>query len=204
MAQYTYSGPIDGQQLPRLPFGTSVLIKGPEDAASEVLFEILSMHPEEATVLVNTRRPLEAVASRHPVVADEPNLEIVDIGDSSGEPVESARHRTQTLAEDADLTAIGIAMVQAFNALGGASNVRVGLDSLSALLTRFDRETVLNFLQIVCGRLRVSGYLGLFVFDPSGHAPHVVATVESQFNTVVDVARYEEDGVVELVGSIEM
>lgn len=194
MSGYTYSSSLNGGSVFEFESGTNILLKGPDVPASDVMLEILSAvrPPTEGVVLINTRRSLAGCSEKRSAFPDETDLKVIDTVDS--ESVSGlTENYTHIPVERNGLTALGIAMVRSFDAFSTASRVRVGLDSLSSIMERYDRETVLHFLQIVCGRLSASGYLGLFVFDPSEYPAHVVATVESQFETVL---RVNQDGTV--------
>lgn len=177
--------------------GTNVLVSGPPLIGKyDLMLETLARGTEqgEGSIVVATRDDERAVIEDYRRVAtnfDGSNLGVVEC--ISGQRGGTTEHEGETLvrraSSPADLTGIGIGASELMNDLhdGGATGIRLGVDSLSTLLlyTEFDR--LARFLHVLSGRIDRAGGIGLFVINPG----------------TIDAAQFDQlktlfDGLVEL------
>jgi hypothetical protein len=83
-----------------------------------------------------------------------------------------------------DLTGVSLATAKQVRGLGGGDDgrIRLGLVSVSTLLTDGDLETVFQFLHVLGSRVSGGDWLGLFAIDPSRHDRRAISTVRAAFD----------------------
>ena len=101
---------------------------------------------------------------------------------------------TQDVETPRDLTDIGIGFKQAFDGFeaDGSDRVRVGVLSLSVVLSYVDRETVYRFCQTLSRGIRQENAVGFFMLAASAHDEETENTLRRAFDGTVEVD--EEDG----------
>jgi len=149
----------------------------------------------EAAVVISTRGDHRTVVDDYRRVVPEcdPSMlgvvECVSGAEADGTEVVEGGARVRRAGSPADLTGIGIAaseLVQEFDA-AGAEGVRLGLESLAAVLIYTDFDRVCRFLHVLSGRIVQARGIGLFVINPA----------------TIDASQYDQlktlfDGLVEL------
>jgi hypothetical protein len=105
----------------------------------------------------------------------------------------------ETLVQDVDtprnLTDIGIGFANALDAFDelDVGRVRVGLLSLSIVLSYVDRETTYRFYQTIARRIEAESYLGPFAVDAAAHDERTPDTLRRAVDGVVE-GRRTDDG----------
>lgn len=185
-----------GADLPvdRVSRGTSLVVRGsaaaaPGALAMRLLAPVTGRDP--GALLVETDDTPRGVATRWTEGTDVPLSRLAVVSCDGG------RHDSPTdlggagrVSRPGDLTGIGVQYAKVARSFGGGphSRLRVGLDSVSTLqLYCDDVQTVYRFLNALTGRIRASGRLGVFVFNPEMHDPRVARVVSQPFDAAVDV-----------------
>lgn len=193
-------GPPDdyrfGPDLPvdRVPRGTSLVVRGSAAAAPGALaMRLLAPVTERDAdaLLVETDDTPRGVTTRWTEGTDVPlsRLAVVSCDGGRRDPP-TGLGGTGRVSRPSDLTGIGVQYAKVARSFGGGphSRLRVGLDSVSTLqLYCDDVQTVYRFLHALTGRIRASGRLGVFVFNPEMHDPRVTRVVSRPFDATVDV-----------------
>lgn len=88
-----------------------------------------------------------------------------------------------------DLTGIGIGITNCFGHFDemNIDGARLGLVSLSTILSATDRKTTFKFCHVLASRLDSAGYLGVFSIDASTHDEQTLQVVKQAFDGVVEL-----------------
>lgn len=186
--------------LDTVPHGTSIIVRGtPEAAPGTLAMQLLApVSPTSgAALLVETDDTQSGVSTRWVDGTDIPlsRLAVVSCGSGRHDPP-TALGASGRVSQPSDLTGIGIQYSKIARSLtdGPHGRLRVGLDTVSTLqLYCDDVQTVYRFLHTLTGRIRASGQLGVFVFNPEMHDPRVASILTQPFDAAVDV-RVGESG----------
>ena len=92
-----------------------------------------------------------------------------------------------------DLTGMGIGITESFERLhdAGIDQGRLGLSSLSTMLTYSDKETVFKFCHVLSSRLDAAGFLGFFTIDSSAHDDQTLQVIKQAFDGLVEIREVE-------------
>lgn len=134
-------------------------------------------------------------------------LTIISVGGRGGEMTRSSAHGesaqpTTTSGEPVieeindprDLTGLGIRISEHLKSWhegkgnGGATQMTLCFDSLTALLQYTDPETAFQFLHTITGRISQVGAVAHYHLTPDAHPEQTVATLSTLFDAVRDVA----------------
>ena len=94
-----------------------------------------------------------------------------------------------TITSPADLTAIGVGIVESFRRLAdaGVEDSYVGVLSLSTLLEHSDDAEVFKFSHVVSSRLDSAGFVGLFTIDRDAVDTHSYKVISEAFDDVLEL-----------------
>jgi hypothetical protein len=184
--------------------GTSVVVRGDSAAApGDLALRLLSPVPRNAggTLLIDTDDTSRRTADRWTELTDAPASRLAVVSCDGGRTREpDGLGAGVCVSGPDDLTGLGIQyskLARSFTE-GSRGRLRVGLDSVSTLLMYADDvQTVYRFLHTFTGRLRSTGQLGVFVFNPEMHDQRVASVVTQPFDAAVDV-RLADDGTREM------
>ncbi|AUV81132.1 hypothetical protein C2R22_05215 [Salinigranum rubrum] len=192
--------PVDGYGFaPNLPVspvarGTSLVVRGSAEAdPSALAMRLLAPVTERdvGALLVETDDTQRGVTARWAAGTNVPRSRLAVV-DCNGERRDSpdGLGGAGYVSRPSDLTGIGIKCAEVARSFvdGPRGRLRVGLDSVSTLLLYCDDvQAVYRFLHAFTGRIRTSGRLGVFVFNPEVHDPRVARVTSRPFDAAVDV-----------------
>lgn len=199
---YDISNILDVPASSGIQPGTSLLVSGPamtgtDRMAEDVLIDGAKRH--DGTVAVVTNRSatdiLEAFRDAAPKV-DPARFAAIDCraeSDQAKGGADRASYRYQA-TDPSDVTGLGIGITNSLDRLEsyGVNQIRLGLVSLSTMLTYTDVETVFKFCHVLTSRIDSEGYLGLFTIDDGAHDEKTMQVVKQPFDGMIQVR--ERDG----------
>lgn len=188
-----------------VPAGTSLLVTGPPMAGKRArVLELIADGRErgQGGLLITTERPNGRIAEEYAELAggvEGPAFRIVDATGEGGAGRLTDRYEVEVVSSPDDLTGLGIAMNKAFEAFDaeGVGRVRIGIDSLSTMLTYLDAERVYKFLHVLAGRVETTGCVGLYTLNTAAADPQAVGMLRNAVDGVVDLEgeRPDADGI---------
>lgn len=98
------------------------------------------------------------------------------------EPVKNCRFVTNP----ADMTAIGIAVVEALKEMKG-KKVSLLFDSINAMLIYISSSNITKFIHFISNKLRLMGFSGMFLAVEKGLDPDVLTHLTTFVDAVIDV-----------------
>ena len=179
--------------------GSNLLVSGPPlSGKRRMALEILAERSDrgEGVIIVTTRDSANRVLNDYEALVSDP--ESVDIGIVDC----VTKHQGQTARDTnivkyasspEDMTGIGIKFsefVEEFQTERGVENVRVLVDSLSALLMYSDVQTVFRFMHVFTSRIENADAMGLHTMESTAHDDEALNTLRQLFDHAVSV----EDG----------
>jgi len=191
-----------------IPAGSSVLVTASGHGGQRFIEEQLGRGARngERTLVVTTDDAAGTVAD---AVADAAGVERSGLAErlrvidcqtdriaADSEPIV-----TQNVDTPRALTDIGIGFKEAFDGFEAADpdRIRVGLLSLSVVLSYVDRETVYRFCQTLTRAIRQENAVGFFLLTTAAHDEETENTLRRAFDGTVEVR--DEDGLsVRVVG----
>lgn len=180
--------------------GTNLLVTGPPMVGKQrFVLELLAAGRRrgEGGLFVTTETPNVRVAESYAALVDRdgPAFRIVDAAGEGGGRV-ADEYAVEFVSSPSDLTGLGIAINKAFETfeVEGVERVRVGLDSLSTMLTYLDAEQVYKFLHVLSGRIANAGGLGVYTLNTAAADDRVVGMLKSTVDGVVRLESEDEDG----------
>jgi KaiC/GvpD/RAD55 family RecA-like ATPase len=199
---YDFADVIDVEAAMEVRPGSSVLVSGPAmTGKDDLLLDLLAdgVRDGEGTVGVTTGDRaadwIEALESRAPRVEDH-QLGIIDCRAERDPAADSGSGVcVHHVGSPSDLTGMGIGVTESFERLhdAGIDDGRLGLSSLSTMLTYSDEETVFKFCHVLSSRLDAAGFLGFFTIDSSAHDDQTLQVIKQAFDGLVEI-REAEDG----------
>jgi hypothetical protein len=191
---------FDADTTPQVPAGTSLLVVAPEPEGRDLLVRALGrgLATGDGALVITTDDPADVVADdlrecTGESVADA--LRIIDC--QTGDP---AREEAPTVVQNVDtprnLTDIGIGFTNAIDEFDAANldRVRLGVLSLSVVLSYVDRETAYRFCQTLARGIGREDYVGLFVLNVNAHDEQTINTLQRASDGVLE-ARRDDDGI---------
>ena len=177
--------------------GSNLLISGPPLCGKRrMALEMLAHGSEqgEGVIIVTTRDSANRVLSDYEALVSNP--EAVDIGIVDCVTKHQGRTARDTdivkyASSPEDMTGIGIKFsefVEEFREERGIENVRVLVDSLSALLMYSDVQTVFRFMHVFTSRVDNSDAMGMHIIESTGHEEETLNTLRQLFDHAVSVA----------------
>jgi hypothetical protein len=186
--------------VPPVAHGASVVVRGePAAAPGKLAMRLLTPTSRErgGTLLIETDDTQRGVVARWSDSTDVPLSRLAVVSCDGGQHSDSDRlGASACVSQPSDLTGLGIQYAKVARSFteGPRGRLRVGLDSVSTLqMFCDDVQTIYRFLHTFTGRIRTSGQLGVFVFNPEMHDPRVAGIVTQPFDVAVDV-RVGENG----------
>ncbi len=198
---YDFADVIDVEAASSIQPGSSILIAGPAMTGKEsLLLDVIAdgVRNGEGAVAVTTGDGatdwIGAVESRAPGVQGH-QLGIIDCraeGGRTEEELDSGAY-VHHVGSPSDLTGMGIGITNSFERLhdAGHDDGRLGLSSLSTMLTYSDQQTVFKFCHVLSSRLDSAGFLGLFTIDSSAHEDQTMQVIKQAFDGLVEVRERE-------------
>ena len=169
--------------------GTSVLVSGDASQARERVYDAVAegLADGEAAVFISTnespRRILDALGDRIDIPAER--FAIVDVsGDGDDGEIDGVSVRA--VGSPGDLTGMSLAFAKQLQLLeerGAATEARVVIDSVSALVMYADLQTVFRFLHVFTSRLDSAGLFGIFTLQPGMHDEQETNTIRTLFDS---------------------
>jgi len=198
---YDFSGVLDVDHLRAVPAGATLLISGPAMTGKGGLLQSFladGLATGEAAVAVTTGGPAEQfVEETHSRAAFEGRaLSAVDCrseGSRESQELSTGSH-VHHVSGPADLTSIGVGITEALDRvdISGYDRGRLGLSSLSTMLTYTDEKSVFKFCHVLSSRLDAAGFVGLFTIDESAHDQQTLQVLKQNFDGQVQMR--ERDG----------
>ncbi len=197
------SAVLDVDALTAVPPGTSILISGPAMTGAEGLARAIladgTAGGQGAVALTTGGTAANTVADLRERAPDAPPANICAIdcrGDENDrEEVTADGAYLYHVSDPSDLTGMGIGITQSFERLqdAGVEHCRLGLSSLSTLLTYTNQQTVFKFCHVLSSRIDTAGHLGAFTIDSSAHEAQALQVIKQPFDGMIEIR--EQDGV---------
>jgi KaiC/GvpD/RAD55 family RecA-like ATPase len=179
--------------------GSNLLVSGPPlSGKRRMALEILAERSDrrEGVIIVTTRDSANRVLNDYEALVSDPGS--VDIGIVDCVTKHQGRTARDTnivkyASSPEDMTGIGIKFsefVEEFQTERGVENVRVLVDSLSALLMYSDVQTVFRFMHVFTSRIENADAMGLHTIESTAHDDEALNTLRQLFDHAVSV----EDG----------
>lgn len=190
-----------GGVFDELPAGTSVLLSGPPlIGKDEVMLETLAAGngAGEGSVVISARDDEHTVLDDYERVYPgfDPSLVgVVEcISDRNDDGTRVGDARVRRAGSPADLTGIGIGASELMNELheGGATGIRVGVDSLSTLLLYSEFDRLARFLHVMSGRIDRAEGIGVFAINPGTIEEAQFDQLKSLFDGMVELRERDD------------
>lgn len=199
---YDLSDVLEVDALGAVQPGTSILVSGPAmTGTADLVWDVLASGARQGegaiSVTTNDRadETIEALLARAPD-ADPRRLSAIDSrgGSNSGADETEDGSYVYHVGDPSDLTGMGIGITQSFERFEdyGVDQTRLGLSSLSTLLTYTDTQTVFKFCHVLASRVDTAGYVSTFAIDSSAHDEQTLQIVKQPFDGMIEVR--ERDG----------
>lgn len=194
---YDLSGALGIDALSSVPAGSSILVSGPAlSGRDDVLLDVLAdgIRDGEGAVAVTTADDaadwIETLRETAPA-APGYRIAAVDCrsdGDRSGRELDGGAF-AYSVSSPSNFTGIGIGITNCFDRLqdAGITEARVGLTSLSTMLTYTDRQRTFKFCHVVTSRLAAAGFLGVFGIDSDAHDDRAIQVIKQAFDGQIEV-----------------
>jgi KaiC/GvpD/RAD55 family RecA-like ATPase len=185
--------------------GSTILVSGPAMSGKDALVrEILAdgVRNRQGAIAVTTDSDgLDWIADIEATASDFPGYSVAAI-DSGGDRGRSERELDNgsfhySVADPSDLTGIGIGVTKCFTRLqdAGVTEARLGLTSLSTMLTYTDRQTTFKFCHVLSSRLGSAEFVGVFTIDSAAHDDQTMQVIKQAFDGQIELR--ESNGVSE-------
>lgn len=179
--------------------GTNLLVSGPSaSGAREIALDLITAATRhEGILLVSADVEGRALLDRLDEAPEPVTRSMLGIVDCAGmEPHEDRRFlaHAEPIADPGDLTAIEIEFSILYEKLAERDprGIRIGLFSLSSLLTHAPLRDVSRFLHMLTGRIIATDDLGVFVIDSTTQDPRTVETMSRFCDGHVEVRDADE------------
>jgi len=198
---YDLSDVLDVDALRAVQPGTSILVSGPAMSGTAGLVrDVLASGARQGegavSVTTNDRAAtaIEDIRARAPD-ADPAAISAIDCrgeGDTGGSETEDGAYLYHA-GDPSDLTGVGIGITQSFERFEdyGIDRTRLGLSSLSTMLTYTDQQTVFKFCHVLSSRVDAAGYVSAFSIDSSAHDEQALQIVKQPFDGLIEVREQE-------------
>ena len=196
---YDFADVIDVGAATQVTPGSSVLVSGPAMTGKDaLLFDLLAdggRDGEGAVGVTTGDRAADWIGgleSRAPGVADH-QLGVIDCRAERNHDDPDSGVYVHHVGSPSDLTGMGIGITESFERLhdAGIDQGRLGLSSLSTMLTYSDKETVFKFCHVLSSRLDAAGFLGFFTIDSSAHDDQTLQVIKQAFDGLVEIQEIE-------------
>jgi KaiC/GvpD/RAD55 family RecA-like ATPase len=192
---YDLSSVLDFEETQAVDPGTSILISGPAMTGKEAIARDLladGLRTEQGAIVVTTNDQASDVVEDFRASVPElgsSQLGVVDCRSEAGEDDGLDGAYVHHVSSPGDLTGIGIGITKALEGLhkSGYQQGRLGLFSLSTMLTYTDKKTVFKFCHVLSSRLDAADYVGLFTIDSGAHDEQTVQVIKQAFDGLVEL-----------------
>jgi KaiC/GvpD/RAD55 family RecA-like ATPase len=202
MDNYDLSRVLDVEPLSAVRPGSSILLSGPAMTGKQgILLGLLAdgLRQDEGAMAVTTSDRAADVAAdleRRVPEFDGRAAGVMDCraeGSRDEETLPSGVH-AHHISSPSDLTAFGITITETMDRLGtaGYDRGRLGLASLSTMLTYADDKSVFKFCHVLSSRLDGAEFVGVFTIDSTAHDDRTLQVLKQAFDSLVEVR--EQDG----------
>ncbi len=102
-----------------------------------------------------------------------------------------------------DLTGIGVKISQFFEEFFMNKNIQkiqLHINSLSTLLMYSNIQTIFRFLNVITGRIKVAGALGIYVIDSGMHDEQAIATLKQLCDGMIEIKSENDRNFIRMVG----
>lgn len=188
--------------LSPLPPGTSVMVEGPyHGGARDVAYRMLAS-ADEGQVVVSTTNNAAQLLRDYRALGLGVERRRTAVVDCVGTPSEGIEARPFSVSSPRDLTGIAMRLSTAYQDLLRASihRVRMGIVSVSALLTVGEVRSVFRFISTIAGRIANLGGLGVFVVDPAVQDTRTTETLAQFVQGRVQIREQDEKAEIRSLG----
>jgi KaiC/GvpD/RAD55 family RecA-like ATPase len=189
---------FDGLPLEPIPAGRNVLVTGPPHVgARDLVLRMVagSLDHDEGAVLITTDTDAGGVLEDCRRCGSDPGTDDIAVVDCGGTDTDgTSPARMATVAGPDDLTGIGMRyskLCADFDA-DGVDRIRMGVASVSTLLSFGDVRRTSRFVHTLAGRNASIGGLGVFLLDPETQDERTVRTIAHFCDGRIQVRRAEE------------
>ncbi|WP_276259422.1 RAD55 family ATPase [Haloglomus litoreum] len=189
---------FDGLPLAPIPAGRNVLVTGPPHVgARDLVLRMVagSLDDDEAAVLITTDTDAGGLIENCRRCGSDPATDDIGVVDCGGTDTGGTRPtRLETVAGPDDLTGIGMRyskLCADFDA-DGVDRIRMGVASVSTLLSFGDVQRTSRFVHTLAGRNASIGGLGVFLLDPETQDERTVRTIAHFCDGRIQVRRGED------------
>jgi len=190
---------FDGLPLDPIPAGRNVLVAGPPHVGARGLVLRMvagSLADDEGGVLITTDADGTSILEDCRRWGASPRTDGLGVVDCVGATTDGARDiRTTTVSGPDDLTGMGMRyskLCADFDA-EGVTRIRMGVASVSTLLSFGDVQRTSRFIHTLAGRNASIGGLGVFLLDPDTQDERTVRTIAHFCDGRIQI-REAEDG----------
>ena len=197
MSGYDLSEIVDVPALAAVDPGTSLLIAGPPMVGKAALVRAVltdgARRGEGAIAITTDRSAVDLVEEIRAAAETIPpgRLAGIDCRGGTDDAAEGSDRQWYRygVAAPSDVTGLGIGITNSFERLrtAGADRIRLGLDTLSSMVTYSDPETVFKFCHVLTSRIDSSGYLGVFSLSLAAHDEQTIQVVTQPFDGLIEV-----------------
>ena len=190
------TGPLE------IPAGTSLLVTAPDSVGQEFIEGRLGegIGDSDRRLVITTDDAAGTVVDRVAAAAGaEPStiadsLHVIDCQTDQLNPDTDDSVVTQNVDTPRNLTDIGIGFKDAFNEFErtDAERIRVGVLSLSVILTYVDPETVYRFCQTLTRAVQHDNAIGFFLLTATAHDEETINTLRRALDGAVEIR--DDDG----------
>lgn len=187
-------------EFPDLPLepirpGTTVLVSGPSHAGTRELgLRMLAGGPDEGLILVTTNQNAKRICAEFRRLGVSLSPERAAVVDCAGDDDDEDSVRVLPVSGPGDLTGIGMRfsdVARTFMA-DGVTRLRIGVSTLSTLVSFGDLKNVSRFIHTLTGRIARADGLGVLTVDPTTHDDRTIGTLAQFCDARIDVR--DEDG----------
>jgi KaiC/GvpD/RAD55 family RecA-like ATPase len=201
MDNYDLSRVIDVEPLSAVRPGSSILLSGPAMTGKQgILLDLLAdgLRQDEGAMAITTGDRAADVAAELEGRVPEFDGRAVGVmdcraeGNREEETLPSGVH-VHHVSSPSDMTAFGITITETIDRLGtaGYGRGRLGLASLSTMLTYADDQSVFKFCHVLSSRLDGAEFVGVFTIDSTAHDDRTLQVLKQAFDSLVEVREHE-------------
>lgn len=190
--------------IPPQPRGTSLLVEGPSHGGTRDLsYRMVDPGANEGQVIVASNDGPRHVHRDCEELGLTLSPERTAILDCLGEAPNGVPARVYPVASQTDLTGMTMYLSKARQRFQQDSidQIRLGVVSVSPLLTLCNTGSVLRFISTLVGRINNLGWLGVFLVNPKSHDERLVEALSEFTHRRVQVRLNDDRSEVRTLGS---
>jgi KaiC/GvpD/RAD55 family RecA-like ATPase len=201
MDNYDLSRVLDVESLAAVRPGSSILISGPAMTGKQgILLDLLAdgLRRDEGVMSITTGDRATDIAAELEGRVPEFDGRAVGVVDCRAEgnreqETLSSGVQVHHVSSPSDMTAFGITITETIDRLGtaGYGRGRLGLMSLSTMLTYADDKSVFKFCHVLSSRLDGAEFVGMFTIDSTAHDEQTLQVLKQAFDSLVEVRERE-------------